>query len=344
VFRVTGQVETLLQMDCIGLVPLKKQEDEHSATRDREVDTNPSGVIDAPFSRFAEAIRKYISGSLNKLIKPPSVIGQEARSNKVRDSALSRNSKKDRSSAGSRVIARDNSVRWAVFDAPFSRYAEAIRAIKLAIDLNEVIKANKVIGFTSSLPNEGKSTIAVALAQLISQAGGRAILIDCDLRNPSLTRALSPEANAGIIEVISGKMSLDETVWQEPSSKLTFLPAVVKSRLAHSNEILSSAAMTKLFAQLRERYDYIVADLSPLAPIVDVRATTHFVDSYIVVIEWGQTKIDVVKHALSGARAVHENVLGVVLNKVDMDVFGRYEGHHRNYYFNKNYERYGYTE
>ena len=67
-----------------------------------------------------------------------------------------------------------------------------------------------------------------------------------------------------------------------------------------------------------------MVDLPPLAPVVDVRATTHLIDSFIFVIEWGRTKIDVVEHALGQAQGVYENLLGVVLNKVDMNIFGRY--------------------
>ncbi len=177
-------------------------------------------------------------------------------------------------SAGPRTIVRGDNAHWAVVNAPFSRFAEAIRSIKLAIDLNDVVKANnRVIGFTSSLPNEGKSTVAAALALLISQVGKRTIVVDCDLRNPSLSRALAPNANSGLLEVITEKASLEEVIWTEPSLNLAFLPAVVKSRMAHSNEILYSAPMKKLFEQLRESYDYVIVDFPPLAPIVDVRAS-----------------------------------------------------------------------
>jgi succinoglycan biosynthesis transport protein ExoP len=178
----------------------------------------------------------------------------------------------------------------------------------------------------------------------MSQIGARTILIDCDLRNPSLSRTLAPEAQSGMLEVITGKASIEEVIWTEPSINMAFLPVVVRSRLAHSNEILSSEPVKKLFAQLRERYDYVVVDLPPLAPVVDVRATTHLVDSFVFVVEWGRTKIDIVEHALGHARGVHENLLGVVLNKVDMNVFGRYANHRESYYYNKHYARYGYTE
>jgi succinoglycan biosynthesis transport protein ExoP len=102
--------------------------------------------------------------------------------------------------------------------------------------------------------------------------------------------------------------------------------------------------MKNLFEKLRENYDYIVVDLPPLAPIVDVRAATSLVDTFIFVIEWGQTKIDVVEHALGQAQEVYDHLLGVVLNKVDMKRFARHAGDHGSYYYNQRYGRYGYTE
>ena len=102
--------------------------------------------------------------------------------------------------------------------------------------------------------------------------------------------------------------------------------------------------MKKLFDHLRSAYDYIIVDLPPLAPVVDVRSTVNIIDSYIYVIEWGRTKIDVVEHNLSIASGVYDRMLGVVLNKADTSVLGRYEGYNSNYYHRKYYARYGYTD
>ena len=85
-------------------------------------------------------------------------------------------------------------------------------------------------------------------------------------------------------------------------------------------------------------------DFAPLMPIVDVRASTKLVDSYIYVIEWGRTRIDHVEHALRSAKGVYEHLLGVVLNKVDLASLGRYDGRGSAYYRSGNYHRYGYTE
>ena len=243
-----------------------------------------------------------------------------------------------------RTLVRGPGVFWSVVDAPLSRFAESIRSVKLAIDLNATNSSHTVVGITSALPNEGKTTIAASLAQLIAQAGGRVILVDCDFRNPSLSRGFAPKATSGILEVISGKSSLEETVWSDQSSNLSFLPTVKRAPLFHTSEILASEATKKLFDKLRTNFDYVVVDLPPLAPIVDVRAAAHFIDCFMLTVEWGRTKIDVVQHALNSAPNVYEGLIGVVLNKTDMKSMKRYDNYHSDYYDNKHYARYGYTD
>ncbi len=118
------------------------------------------------------------------------------------------------SDSGQKAVSKRSGVYWAATAMPLSRFAESIRSIKLAIDLNPTKTSNKIVGITSALPNEGKSTIAASLAQLIGHAGKKVIVVDCDLRNPSLSANLAPGANAGIVEVISGARTLEETIWR----------------------------------------------------------------------------------------------------------------------------------
>jgi succinoglycan biosynthesis transport protein ExoP len=244
---------------------------------------------------------------------------------------------------GPRTILRKENLLWHVVESPFSRFTEAVRSIKVAVDLNGVVKENKVVGITSSLPAEGKSTVSANFSELIAHAGGRVLLMDLDLRNPSLSRSLAPDAR-GLVDVIAGKLALNDAIWTDSSTNLSFLPSGATPKLLHTNEILASATMKKLFDHLRSVYDYVIVDLPPLAPVVDVRSTTNLIDSYIYVVEWGRTKIDVVEHNLSVASGVYDRLLGVVLNKADTSILGRYEGYHGNYYYNKYYARYGYTE
>ena len=253
---------------------------------------------------------------------------------------LPRNRPRAANAFGQRVIARNSSVFWSVVDSPSSPFAESIRSIKVAMNLNMTSRPNKVVGFTSSLPNEGKSTIAAAFALLTAESGGRVILVDCDLRNPSLSRRLAPQAAIGVVDVISGAKLLEEAVWRDPTNGLVLLPAVKNGALSHSSELFGAELTKKLFEKLCASFDYVVVDLPPLAPVVDVRTATHLVDCAILVVEWGHTKIDVVRHALNTAPNVHEALIGAVLNKTDMKRVRRYNSHYGALYDSKHYARY----
>lgn len=124
------------------------------------------------------------------------------------------------------VVHGDRGICWTVVEKPFSQFAEGVRSIKFAIDLENRSRASRVIGVTSSLANEGKSTVALAMAQMIASNGSTAILVDCDLRNPSLTRSIAPGAEAGIVELAYGRIALEEAIWKDPSTQMAFLPAI----------------------------------------------------------------------------------------------------------------------
>ncbi|MFK4489231.1 polysaccharide biosynthesis tyrosine autokinase [Bradyrhizobium sp. USDA 336] len=231
-----------------------------------------------------------------------------------------------------------------VVDNPLSRFAEAVRSLKVAVDLNSIVRENRVLAVTSTLPNEGKSTLSTNLAQLMAHSGARVILVDADLRNPSLSRALVADAKNGLVDVVAQKMQLEEVLIVDPETKLSILPAGTTSKLLHTNEILASKAMHALVTLLRSKYDYVILDMPPMAPVVDVRVTSSFVDSYVFVVEWGKTKIDVVRHNLRGSPEIQDKLLGVVLNKADTKALARYESYHGRYYYQKHYSRYGYVE
>lgn len=231
-----------------------------------------------------------------------------------------------------------------VIDNPLSRFSEAIRSLKVAVDLNSIVRENRVLATTSTLPNEGKSTLSTNLAQLMAHGGARVILVDADLRNPSLSRALVPNAKIGLVDVVAQKVQLEDALIVDPETKLSILPAGATSKLLHTNEVLASKAMHALITLLRSKFDYVVLDMPPMAPVVDVRVTSSYVDSYVFVVEWGKTKIDVIMHNLRGSPEVQDKLLGVVLNKADTKALARYESYHGRYYYQKYYARYGYVE
>jgi exopolysaccharide transport family protein len=239
-----------------------------------------------------------------------------------------------------RMIAEYSGAFWNVVDSPSARFAESIRSINSAINLNVTSTSNRVVGFTSSLPNEGKSTIAAAFALLARQLGRRVIIVDCDLRNPSLSRSLAPKSTIGLADVISGASRLEDAIWRDSTSNLSFLPAVKKESVFRDSELLVSASAEQLFDKLRAGFDYVIVDLPPLVPLVDVRVTAHLLDCAILVVEWGHTKIDVVRHALNTAPNIQEVLIGAILNKTDMDRIRHYDAEYGALYHSKYYTRY----
>jgi succinoglycan biosynthesis transport protein ExoP len=249
--------------------------------------------------------------------------------------ALTLQSRRDEKFAIARPMATRDigsipKIMQTVIDAPSCPYVEAIRAIKLTIDLNS--QANtKMIGLTSCQPSEGKSTVAVAMATLIAQSGARVILVDCDLRHSSISRLLAPDASAGFLDVVAGTADLADVVWVDPTTQMEFLP--VGASVSNATEILASRASKSLFDSLQVKYDYVIVDLAPLVANMDVRATAGLIDSYLLVIEWGATKIDAVEYALRNAPAIHANIVGAVLNKVDIAAMRRYDRHGADGYY-----------
>jgi capsular exopolysaccharide synthesis family protein len=233
-----------------------------------------------------------------------------------------------------RSICSAPKIMRAIIEEPSSPYAEAIRSLKLTIDLNsDGSKDGKVIGLTSCFASEGKSSLAAGMSTLIAQSGARVILVDCDLRNPSLSRSLAPDAGIGFLDVLAGKAVFSDAIWSDPATNMAFLPMVANPNLPHAIEMLTSEAAKSLFGILQMEYDYVIVDLAPLVAGVDVRATSSLIESYLLVIEWGTTKIDAVQYALRNAAGMQANIVGAVLNKVDIAVMGRYDNYGAEYHY-----------
>ena len=242
--------------------------------------------------------------------------------------------KKAKSGDATRALVRgDRGISWTAIDHPSSRFSEGVRSIKLAIDLENRSRSSKVIGFTSAIPNEGKSTVALALGQLIARNGASVVVVDCDLRNPSLTRSVAPNAASGVVELAYGGTSLEDVTWKDQSTQMAFVPAIANTGPPDPPSVFSSAELRRVFDELRKQYEFVVVDLSPLAGVIDVCATTDLIDAYVLVIEWGHTTVDAVQHILRAAPNVSESILGAVLNKADIKSLASYDPYLTSYYF-----------
>jgi capsular exopolysaccharide synthesis family protein len=214
-----------------------------------------------------------------------------------------------------RLISRDPHRYTRAIDEPFSLWSESIRF--LATEVMGQCQHGCVIGVGSALAGEGKSMAAANLAQLIADAGRKVLLVDCDLRNPGLTRRLAPEATQGLLDGLANdKMPLDDFVWRDPATGLHFLPAPRRLiQTVHPTRTLSSDRMQKLLTRAQETYDYVILDLPPISPVADVKAISQFIDSFVLVVEWGRTPQAAVVDALNSVPAVAGKLMGAVLNK-----------------------------
>ena len=224
---------------------------------------------------------------------------------------------------------------------PFSHFSERVRSIKIALDSMVQIRPLQCIGVISALPGEGKSTIAVNLANVLARGGRSTLLIDADLRNPQLTRRLGKDAKCGLLELMAGTAHLTEATRMVSDSRLCFLPAVMRQPIANSGDLLASERMHAVLTAARHGFDHVIIDLPPLGPISDSRAIAPLVDSFILVVNWGRTRCEVVEEALANFGMATDKIVGVVLNKVN---FRELDAYSHGYYYNVQYARYGYVQ
>ena len=209
--------------------------------------------------------------------------------------------------------------------APFSSTAEALRYIKVAIDLHP--SGGKVIGIVSARPGEGKTTVSIAFAAFVAKSGSRVLLVDGDLRNPSTTKSLGYANAPGLINMIVEKSDVDRLVITDWKYKFDFLPSSTRVKPSNSSDILNSPAMQEMFRTARNNYDYILVDLPPILPVVDVKAVAHLFDAFVLVVEWGSTSRDEILKAVNSSTVLSEQLLGAVLNKADETIMRRFEGY-----------------
>ena len=228
--------------------------------------------------------------------------------------------------------------------APLSRFVESLRSVKTSIDITALTRPIKVIGMLSAVPNEGKSTVAANLANIFASSGQKTLLIDGDLRNPRISSDFAPLATSGLIELIQGSASAEDIWWTDPETGLKLIPAVVSHRVSNSGDVMASERMKSALERLAGQFDYIIIDLPPLGAVVDARAISPQIDGFIMVVEWGKTRIDVVDEALMSLGTVTDKIVGGVLNKVDYRVLNDIQGYSPGYYKNELYGRYGYSE
>ncbi|MGI9492828.1 MAG: GumC family protein [Geminicoccaceae bacterium] len=227
-----------------------------------------------------------------------------------------------------------------ILERPNSAYAEALQRIRTSLFLTDTRNPPKSVLITSSVPLEGKSTIASALARQSARSGLKVILVDADLRRPRLHEVIGMPNQNGLSEVLTGRANPETAIHRDEKSGLDFLPAGFGS--VSPPDLFRSSTMKILLEEMTAYYDMVIIDSPPVAAVSDSFTLSGIVDKSIYVIRWEETPRNV---ALAGIRQMLESggdVAGIVLSRVDIKKHarygyadsGHYQGNYRKYYVN----------
>jgi polysaccharide biosynthesis transport protein len=225
---------------------------------------------------------------------------------------------------------------------PHSQMAESYRALRTSLLLTNLGAPPKVIMVTSALPQEGKTTTSMNTALVLAQKGVRVLLIDADLRRPSIHKILGWGPRSGLSNVLTGSATLQQTI--QPSSillNLSILPAGTPP--PNPAELLASTNMRDVLEELRGQYDHIVVDTPPTLSVTDAVVLSPRADAIVLVIRSGQTTKQALRRSRDILTQVNAKVSGVLLNAVDLSspdyyYYYEYQSKYSRYYRDESHD------
>ncbi|MCV9884496.1 CpsD/CapB family tyrosine-protein kinase [Metabacillus halosaccharovorans] len=195
---------------------------------------------------------------------------------------------------------------------PKSPIAEQFRTIRTNIQFSNVDDELQTMIVTSSGPAEGKSTTTANLAVVFAQQGKRVLLIDADLRKPTVHYTFRTENHIGLSNVLTRQTSLEEAVTVTAQDKLWVLPSGPIP--PNPSELLGSKGMNNLLEQAKREYDVIILDTPPVLAVTDAQVLSNLADGVVLVVSSGKTETDAAKKAKELLESAKSKILGVVLN------------------------------
>ena len=244
---------------------------------------------------------------------------------------------RDGANAKRLVIATSNeAVELVTQVRPQSQMAESYRALRTSLLLSNLGAPPKVIMVTSALPQEGKTTTSINCAVVLAQKGIRVLLIDADLRRPSIHKTLGMGPRSGLSNVLTGSATLQQTITRSAIlPNLSILPAGTPP--PNPAELLASPNMRNALEELRGQYDHIVVDTPPTLSVTDAVVLSPAADAIVLVIRSGQTTKQALRRSRDILMQVNAKVSGVLLNAVDLSspdyyYYYEYQGKYSRYY------------
>lgn len=202
---------------------------------------------------------------------------------------------------------------------PLSPFSESMRTLRASLWLGS--EPPRVVVITAARPGEGKTTTAVSLARSAAMNGERVLLIDCDVRQPSLGRVFRCEGAAGVTDLLLGQALLERIIRRDHLSSLDYIPAGAAE--IHSLGLFMSEAMAGLLDRVRRDYDLIVLDAPPALAMADARVVARLADATLLCVKWRDTPRSVVRNSLGLLEEAHARVVGAALTQVDAKAHGR---------------------
>ena len=217
-------------------------------------------------------------------------------------------------------------------------FSESIRTIRTSVCLNELAEAHSVIMVTSALPGEGKSTLASHLAHSLSQVE-RVLLIECDMRRPSLHRAFDFENTLGLAQLLTGEAQFIDCIKLGAIDDLDVIPA--GSIPDQPLELLGSKRFKHLISQMKKRYDRIVIDSAPVQAVSDALILGQMADSVLYAVKANSTTSSISARGIKRLRESGIEVAGAVVTQVNIQKISSYGG---DLGYQGYYDYYGYSE
>lgn len=188
----------------------------------------------------------------------------------------------------------------------------AAKTLLANIRFSSVDNPIRVITLTSSTPNEGKSTVALNLAQAIATSGKSVVLVECDMRRRSLADMIGARTRGGLYAVLSEQMTIEEAVVETSQKNLYFLDS--EPHIPNPADIIASKRFRRLVEALRETFQYVIFDTPPVGTFVDAAEVGHLSDGVLFVVRENFAKRAEVQAAFDQLRRAEANVIGAVMN------------------------------
>jgi succinoglycan biosynthesis transport protein ExoP len=228
----------------------------------------------------------------------------------------------------------------AFFNDTQSTFAEAVRTVRTGVMMSALDHQRKVVVVTSSVPEEGKTTLSFNLAGALGQVK-KVLLIDADLRRPKIGKLVGRDSKApGLADVVVGQAQLTDAVFFHAAAGIHILPAGTVP--PNPLELLASKRFEEILEKLKSTFDVVLIDSAPLQLVSDALVLSQHASSVIYVVRADATPYPVAQNGLRRLRRVGAPVLGIVLNQLDLERAEKYYGEYSGYYSYKGYKKYGY--